>query len=154
MFQVKNKKNQTNHFSHCIVKHDQFFMQFCLTWKGWWKKLIWWFTGTARNKLKRIAPIIDTVILLGRLGLAFKGHRDDSQFHPNVCEYSTGGVGNVVEVFNYGVRCGDSVLEDHLRTCSKNASYISKTFQNVLINCCGNYIKDILVKEIKGNRFF
>ena len=30
----------------------------------------------------------------------------------------------------------------------------SKTSQNELINCCGNYIKDILVKEIKQNRFF
>ena len=103
---------------------------------------------------KRLAPIIDTVILLGRLGLAFRGHRDDSQFHPNVGEYSSGGVGNFVEVLNYRVRGGGLVLENHLRTCSKNASYISKTSQNELINCCGNYIKDILVKEIKENRFF
>ena len=50
---------------------------------------------------KRLAPIIDTVILLGRLGLAFRGHRNDSQFHPNVGEYSSGGVGNFVEVLNY-----------------------------------------------------
>ena len=49
---------------------------------------------------------------------------------------------------------GDLVLENHLRTCSKNASYISKTSQNEPINCCGNYIKDILVKEIKESRFF
>ena len=103
---------------------------------------------------KRLAPIIDTVILLWRLGLAFRGHRDDSQSHPNVGEYSSGGVGNFVEVLNYRVRGGDSVLENHLRTCSKNASYISETSQNELINCCGNYIKDILVKEIKENRFF
>ena len=103
---------------------------------------------------KRLAPIIDTVILLGRLGLAFRGHRDDSQFHPNVGEYSSGGVGNFVEVLNYRVRGGDLVLENHLRTCSKNASYISKISQNELINCCGNYIKDTLVKEIKENRCF
>ena len=35
------------------------------------------------NKLK---PIVDTVLLLGRLGLPFRGHRDDSQYHPNVEE--------------------------------------------------------------------
>ena len=91
---------------------------------------------------------------MGRLGLTFRGHRDDSQFHPNVGEYSSGGVGNFVEVLNYRVRGGDLVLENHLRTCSKNASYTSKTSQNELINCCGNYIKDILVKEIKESRFF
>ena len=91
---------------------------------------------------------------MGRLGLAFREHRDDSQFHPNIGEYSSGVVGNFVEVLNYRVRDGDLVLENHLRTCSKNARYISKTSQNELINCCGNYIKDILVKEIKENRFF
>ena len=31
MFQVKKKKNQTNQFSHYIVKHGQFLMEFCLT---------------------------------------------------------------------------------------------------------------------------
>ena len=103
---------------------------------------------------KRLAPIINTVILLGRLGLAFRGRRDDSQFHPNLSEYSSGGVGNFVEVLNYRVRGDDLVLENHLRTCSKNASYISKTSQNELIKCCGNYIKDILVKEINESRFF
>ena len=36
-----------------------------------------------RNELK---PIVDTVILLGRLGLPFRGYRDDSQYHPNVGE--------------------------------------------------------------------
>ena len=35
------------------------------------------------NKLK---PIVDKVLLLGRLGLPFRGHRDDSQYHPNVEE--------------------------------------------------------------------
>ena len=59
-----------------------------------------------------------------------------------------------MEVLNCRVIGGDSVLQNHLRTCSKNASYISKTSQNKLLNCCGNYIKDILVKEIKENRFF
>ena len=103
---------------------------------------------------KTLAPIIDTVTLLRRLGLAFRGHRDDSQFHPNVGEYSSGGVGNFLEVLNYRVRGGDLVLENHLRACSKNASYISKTSQNELLNCCGNYIEDRLVKEIKENRYF
>ena len=36
------------------------------------------------KKLQQTKPIVDTVILLGRLGLAFRGHRDDSQYHPNM----------------------------------------------------------------------
>ena len=72
-------------------------------------------------------------MLLGRLGLAFRGYKY-SHFHPNVGEYSSGGVGNFVEVLNYRVRGGDSVVENHLRTCSKNASYFSKTSQKEIIN--------------------
>ena len=68
-------------------------------------------------------------------------------------EYSSGEVGNFMKVLNT-VRGGDSVFENHLRTCIENASYISKTPQNELINCCGNYLKDILVKEIKENTYF
>ena len=107
-----------------------------------------------RNKLK---PIVDTVILLGRLGLlfrAFRGHRDDCQYHLNVGEYSGGGVDNFIECLGYSFRGGDTNLENHLKTCSKNASYISKTFQNELIYCCGKFIKDALIKDIQESNFF
>ena len=52
------------------------------------------------NKLK---AIVDTVILLGRLGLPFRGHRDDCKYHPNVGEYSSGGVGYGVNVWAIGL---------------------------------------------------
>ena len=47
----------------------------------------------------------------------------------------------------------DTELGNHLETCSKNASYISKTFQNELIYCCGKFIKDALIKDIKESKF-
>ena len=89
--------------------------------------------------------------MLGRLGLPFRGNRDDSQYHPIVGEYSSGGVGNFMECLGYMIRGGDTELENHLKTCSENASYISKTSQNELIYCCGNFIKDALIKDIKVN---
>ena len=103
------------------------------------------------NKLK---PIVDTVILLRRLGLPFRGHRDDSQYHPNVGEFSNGGgEGNFIECLGYRVRGGDTELENHLKTCSRNASYVCKTSQNELIYCCGKFIKDVLI-DIKESNFF
>ena len=39
-----------------------------------------WKSEVKENR-KRLAPIIDTAKYLGRLGLAFRGYRDDSQFH-------------------------------------------------------------------------
>ena len=91
--------------------------------------------------------------MLGRLGLSFRGHRDDSQYHPNVGEFSSGGMGTFVEYLGYRITSGDTQLENHLKTCSKNPSYISKTSQNESIYCCGKFIKDSLIKDIK-ERFF
>ena len=47
-----------------------------------------------RNKL---ASIADAVLYCGRLGLPLPGHRDDSKYHPEVGQYSTGGVSNFIE---------------------------------------------------------
>ena len=44
--------------------------------------------------------------------------------------------------------------EQHLKTCSKKASYISKTSQNELISCCGQFITELVVRKIKENHFF
>ena len=46
---------------------------------------------------KKLKPVTGTEILLGRLRLPISGHRDDSQCHPNVGEYSSDGVGNFIE---------------------------------------------------------
>ncbi|XP_046845620.1 uncharacterized protein LOC124439439 [Xenia sp. Carnegie-2017] len=86
-----------------------------------------------------LSPIIDSVIFCGRLGLPLRGHRDDSKYHPTVGCYSSGGVGNFIETLNYGVRRGDKVLENHLKNCGKNRIYISKTSQNKIIKCCGQW---------------
>ena len=62
---------------------------------------------------KKLEPIIHTIVLCGRQGLAYRGHRDDKQYHAEVGEYSKGGVGNFVELLNYWIRGGDIVLQEH-----------------------------------------
>ena len=74
--------------------------------------------------------------------LPLRGHRDDSKYHPDVGNYSEGSIGNLVELLNFRVRAGDTVLEEHLKNCPKNASYISKNTQNTLIKCCGQVISN------------
>ena len=64
------------------------------------------------------------------------------------------GVFNFIESLNFRVRAGDKVLEDHLRNCAKNQSYISKTSQNKIIKCCGEVISDQIVHDLKQNRFY
>ena len=102
-----------------------------------------------------LVPIIDSIILCGRLGIPLRGHRDDSFSYPNAGEYaSTAGVGNFIEIINFAIRRGDKCLEDHYRNHKKNASYLSKTTQNDLIESCGSLIVSEIVSEIKSNKFF
>ena len=101
-----------------------------------------------------LSPIVDTIILCGRLSLPLRGHRDDSSYHPEVGRYSKGGVGNFIELLNFRVRAGDINLGEHMRKSAENASYISKTTQNDLIKCCGSVISDQIICEVKEAKFF
>lgn len=107
----------------------------------------------AENR-KKLIPIVDTIKLCGRLCLPLRGHRDDLKYHPDVGSYSQGSVGNFVELLNFRVRAGDTVLEEHLKSCPKNASYISKNTQNTLIQCCGQVISNQIIEEVKQSKFF
>ena len=69
-------------------------------------------------------------------------------------EYSTGSVDNFIERLNYKVRGRDKDLGKHLESYSKNASYISKTTQNELIECCGQIIKESLLQDIKESQYY
>ncbi|XP_046863579.1 52 kDa repressor of the inhibitor of the protein kinase-like [Xenia sp. Carnegie-2017] len=102
----------------------------------------------------KLSSITDTVLTCGRLGLAFRGHRDDGHYHPETGNFSAGGVGNFVELLNFRVRAGDKVLEDHLNSCGRNQTYISKTSQNKLIKCCGEVITDKIISDLKASRFY
>ena len=109
---------------------------------------------TVVENRKKLVSIVDTIKLCGRQGIALRGHRDDSKYHPEVGSFSEGRVGNFIELLNFRVRAGDKVLEEHLKNAPKNASYISKTTQNELIKSCGQIITDTIINEVKRNKCF
>ena len=43
-------------------------------------------------------------------------------------------------------------LKEHLETCNKNASYISKTTQNELLECIKEYIHDVIISELRSQK--
>lgn len=94
------------------------------------------------------------MILCGRTDISLRGHRDDSVYHPSIGEYSRESSGNFVELLNYAVRRGDLVLKNHLESCPKNASYISKHSQNEIINCCGKVISEEILTQVRKVKFF
>ncbi len=89
----------------------------------------------AKNR-KLLMSIADTVILCGRQGISFRGHRD-SMKHLDL-DNSTTNPGNFLALLKFRAESGDSVLANHLQSGSKNALYVSKTIQNELIEICGH----------------
>lgn len=95
----------------------------------------------------RLRPIIETIKLCGRQNLPLRGHRDDG----NVLEQDlTVNDGNFRAILRYRVAGGDTILEQHLRTASSKATYISKTTQNSLIECFKKEIQDVILTKVRA----
>ena len=72
------------------------------------------------NKLK-LHSIIQTVLFCGRQNIPLRGHREGS---------STINPGNFKALVKFRVDSGDKLLQDHLETGPRNATYTSKNIQN------------------------
>ena len=89
--------------------------------------------STASQKQTQLSRVFLTSIIkclefCGRQGIARRGHRDDSTSEsPNQ--------GNFKALIDLRIDAGDIALDQHLKTCAKYASYISKRSQNELLDC-------------------
>lgn len=110
-----------------------------------WKKQV------AENR-KRLVPIIETVHLCGKQGLALRGHRD----HGPIAIQDDPGFndGNFRACLRYRAQGGDETLKWHLSTCSKNASFISWNIQNQIIDATAEIMRAECVKNINAAPFF
>ena len=96
-------------------------------------------------RLKKVlAPIIDTIITLARLCLPFRGHRDDSKYHPKVGEYWTGGVSNYVEFLEFRVRGEDKCENNVLKTVVKMRVIFQNFHKMIRLVVVGNLLQNLL----------
>ena len=98
---------------------------------------------------KILTPIVDTYVTASRMGIALRGHQDDSKYHPEPGGFSLNSTGNAVEMLNFRVRGGDKDLKNHMENAPRNATYMSKTIQNELIKCSGDVILDKIIPDVK-----
>lgn len=108
-----------------------------------------------KNKIeenkKKLIPIIKTIILLGAQNIPLRGHRDDGALGS---DESCFGEGNFRALLKFRVEAGDNALEHHMNTCGRNATYISKTTKNEIIQCCGDVITTQIVEKFKKKSGF
>lgn len=100
---------------------------------------------------KRLVPIVKTIILCGTENIALRGHRDDGTLD---LQEKGEHEGKFRALLRFRIDAGDSTLKDHLQTAPKNATFISKTTQNELIECCGDIIVEQIIKKVKKSQFF
>jgi len=86
--------------------------------------------------------------LCERQGIGLRGHRDDTK--SEVLNQS-----NFRALLKLHVDAGDKELSEHLETCDRNATYISKTSQNESLQCIKKFIYEVIIKQVKdGGGFF
>lgn len=77
----------------------------------------------------RLKPIIQSVLFCGRQNISLRGHRDQGSLLDvqNKTNSSAINEGNFRELLRFRVSAGDTVLENHLKSTSARATYISHT---------------------------
>uniref|UniRef100_A0ABD2W917 DUF4371 domain-containing protein n=1 Tax=Trichogramma kaykai TaxID=54128 RepID=A0ABD2W917_9HYME len=99
---------------------------------------------------KRLTPIIESVIFLGKQNIPFRGHRDDGP----VLNETEVNEGNFRELLRLRVKSGDLNLKKHLENSSARATYVSKTTQNQLIHFCGEEILSTIITRINDAKYY
>ncbi|CAC5419618.1 unnamed protein product [Mytilus coruscus] len=94
-----------------------------------------------------LMSIGSTIVICGRQNIALRGHRENNFL-------DEGNKGNFLELVKFRMESGDEVLKEHLHTCGKNETYVSKTVQNNIIRLIGDQITDKFLKEIKDAQFY
>ena len=90
-----------------------------------------------------VACIMKAIHLCGKQGIALRGHRDD-------CTTETGNKGNFLAILNLMAE-NDSVLRNHLADARRNAKYTSKTVQNEIIQIIGDFIRDVITRDLRDS---
>jgi hypothetical protein len=95
-----------------------------------------------------LAPVIETILLCGRNGLPLRGHRDDGRIRLDVP--SVTGEGVFRACLRYRANGGDVALKTLLQEANQNATMISKTTQNEIIEICGDIIVETVIGKVSG----
>lgn len=106
-----------------------------------------------RNR-SRLIPIVKTVFLCGKQGLALRGHRENGDVVRNTTEAEGSNDGNFRALLRFRIDAGDESLKEHLIDGPRNATYTSPKVQNQIIDAIGKLIRKRIVTEVNAAKFF
>lgn len=98
-----------------------------------------------------LSSIVETIILIGRQEIAYRGHRDSG---PISLEPPIANDGNFRSLLRFRMSAGDDALKKHLQAPSLNKLYTSPQIQNELIEICGSIILEKIVSKVNEAKSF
>ncbi len=103
---------------------------------------------------KRLAPMVDTILLCSRQNISLRGHRGETGsisadgLEPEIND------GNFRALLRFRLRSGDTALKTHIDSAKGNATYQSAEIQNELISAAGSLVKEKVIDRIKKASFW
>ena len=62
--------------------------------------------------------------------------------------------GNFLALLNFRIEAGDTVFGEHLSTAARNATYISNTVQNQIINVLADQIRQKIIRKVQAAKWY
>lgn len=107
--------------------------------------------NAAEQELQRgkliLEPIIKTLLLCGRQGLALRRHKDSGNLSLEQPEENDG---NFHALLRMRIESGDENLRNHIETSPQNVAYLSPDIQNEIFNLLSLQIQGRIVNEINS----
>ncbi|XP_060855245.1 zinc finger MYM-type protein 1-like [Metopolophium dirhodum] len=107
------------------------------------------------NNRKIIIPVIDSVLICGRQGIALRGHRDSGVLKLEDPIINEGNFRALLRFFlKATATSGDESFILARENCARNAQYISWKIQNEIVSICYEIISSKIVNRINESNFF
>lgn len=97
-----------------------------------------------------LGPIIDTIRLCGRQGIAMRGHDDSGRIKLNEPAQNDG---NFRVLIRYRATT-DSTLKNHLLNSKQNAMYTSCVIQNEIVSTFAQKYQQNIIDRVKASKYF
>ena len=102
---------------------------------------------------QKLESIMKTVVLCGRQNIAMRGHRDSvADLERDVS--GSDNHGNFLALLHFRIEAGDTVLGEHLSTAARNATYISNTAQNQIINVLADQVRQKIIQKVQAAKWY
>ncbi|XP_029342513.1 uncharacterized protein LOC115033649 [Acyrthosiphon pisum] len=148
------KAHQNNDYhKNCVFKSDNFISVMNGKIQNIETTLDTAMTRKVEQNRQKLIPIIETILFCGLQNISLRGHRDDGSIN-SVDDDIKNQKGNFKALLEFRINAGDQILKEHFKSATKNTTYISKTTQNDLIDCCGNVISDKIIQKVHISKLY